>query len=84
MQIIHELESSPRGTYGGLVGYFGLNGQFDSCITIRSVKVNNGKAYVQSGAGIVADSDPEKEYEETVSKANAMFKAIEQAQGNQS
>lgn len=79
MQIIHELETSPRGTYGGLVGYFGLNGQFDSCITIRSVRVKDGRAYVQAGAGIVADSDPAKEYEETVNKAKAMFRAIERA-----
>ncbi len=79
MQIIQELESQPRGTYGGLVGYFGLNGQFDSCITIRSVRVKEGQAFVQAGAGIVADSDPTKEYEETVNKAKAMFKAIERA-----
>jgi anthranilate synthase component 1 len=64
-----------------LVGYFGLNGQFDSCITIRSVRVSEGKAYVQAGAGVVADSDPTKEYEETVNKAKAMFKAIERAIG---
>ncbi len=79
MQIIQELEAEPRGTYGGLVGYFGLNGQFDSCITIRSVRVKEGQAYVQAGAGIVADSDPSKEYEETVNKAKGMFKAIERA-----
>jgi anthranilate synthase component 1 len=81
MQIIAELEPEPRGTYGGLVGYFGLNGQFDSCITIRSVRVHEGQAHVQVGAGIVADSDPTQEYEETINKARAMLKAIERAKG---
>src|SRR5437879_12945596 len=63
MQIISELEKARRGFYGGIVGYFGFDGSHDSCIAIRSMVLKNGKAYLQTGAGIVADSDPAKEYQ---------------------
>lgn len=77
MQIISELEQQSRGVYGGAIGYLGFNGQMDSCIAIRTIVFQDGKAYVQAGAGVVADSVPEREYEETVNKAKAMLKAIE-------
>ena len=77
MQIISELEPSPRGPYAGAVGYFGFNGNMDFCITIRTISISKGKLSIQVGAGIVADSSPAKEYEETLKKAEAMFKAIE-------
>ena len=60
MEIIRELEPAARGPYAGTVGYFGLDGAMDMCITIRTVVIANGRAYLQSGAGIVADSDPER------------------------
>ena len=69
MEIIDELEVSRRGLYGGGIGYFGFNGNLDMCITIRTVIIHGGKAYVQAGAGIVADSVAETEYEETINKA---------------
>jgi anthranilate synthase component I len=77
MQIISELEKESRGVYGGAIGYLGFNGQMDSCIAIRTIVFHDGKAFVQAGAGIVADSVPDREYEETVNKAKAMLKAIE-------
>jgi anthranilate synthase component 1 len=77
MQIISELENEARGVYGGAIGYLGFNGQMDSCIAIRTIVFQDGIASVQAGAGVVADSVPEKEYEETVNKAKAMLKAIE-------
>ncbi|MBY6036841.1 anthranilate synthase component I [Fictibacillus nanhaiensis] len=77
MQIISELEKEARGVYGGAIGYLGFNGQMDSCIAIRTIVFQDGKAYVQAGAGVVADSVPEREYEETVNKAKAMLQAIE-------
>ncbi len=80
MEIIEELEPVRRGPYAGAVGYFGFSGNMDSCITIRSILIRDGKAYIQTGAGIVADSVPEKEYEETLNKAQAIFKAIQQAE----
>jgi anthranilate synthase component 1 len=80
MEIIEELEPSRRGFYAGAVGYFNFFGNMDTCITIRSILIKNGKAYVQAGGGVVADSDPEKEYEETLYKAQAVFKAIEFAE----
>jgi anthranilate synthase component 1 len=76
MQIISELEGEKRGPYGGTVAYFSFNGNVNSCITIRTALLKDGKAYVQAGAGIVADSDPETEYEETRSKARAMVKSL--------
>jgi anthranilate synthase component 1 len=80
MEIIEELEPSRRGFYAGAVGYFSFQGNMDTCIAIRSILVKDGKAYVQAGGGVVADSDPEKEYEETLHKAQAIFKAIELAE----
>src|SRR5438552_3069247 len=79
MQIISELEHTRRGCYAGAIGYFGFDGNFDSCIALRCAVLKNGKAYFQAGAGIVADSDPQREYEETVNKARAMMKALSMA-----
>src|SRR6059058_1692915 len=79
MQIISELEHTRRGCYAGAIGYFGFDGNFDSCIALRCAVLKNGKAYFQAGAGIVADSDPQREYEETVNKAGAMMKALAMA-----
>ncbi len=80
MEIIDELEPVRRGPYSGVIGYFGFSGNMDSCITIRTVIIKDGVAYIQAGAGIVADSVPELEYEETVNKARAMLKAISMAE----
>jgi anthranilate synthase component 1 len=80
MEIIEEVEPTKRGLYAGSVGYFGFSGNMDMCITIRTIIFKNKKAYIQAGAGIVADSDPEKEYNETVNKAKGMFRAIEMAE----
>jgi anthranilate synthase component I len=79
MQIISELENVRRGCYAGAIGYFGFDGNFDSCIALRCAVLKNGQAYFQAGAGIVADSNPQREYEETVSKAGAMAKALAMA-----
>ena len=76
MQIINELEKSKRGAYAGAVGYFGFDGSHDSCITLRTCLLKDGRAYVQAGAGVVADSDPTYEYNETVNKAMGMLRAI--------
>ncbi len=76
MQIISELEPDNRGAYGGVVGYFGYDGSLDTCITIRTAIIKDGKAYIQAGAGIVYDSIPEDEWNETLNKAGALFKAI--------
>ena len=80
MEIIEELEPAKRGPYAGSVGYFDFSGNMDMCITIRTIIFKDKKAYIQAGAGIVADSDPEMEYKETVNKAKGMFKAIEMAE----
>ncbi len=80
MQIINELEPCPRGAYAGAVGYFGFNGDMDFCITIRTITLSKDSLSIQVGAGIVYDSSPEKEFEETLKKAAGMFKAIERAQ----
>lgn len=79
MEIIDELENKKRGLYGGTVGYLAFDGNIDTCIAIRTVLFKDGKGYVQAGAGIVADSEPEKEYEETKSKALAVINAIKEA-----
>jgi anthranilate synthase component 1 len=79
MQIINQLEKNKRGTYAGAVGYFGFDGNSDSCIALRTIALKEGRAYVQAGAGIVADSTPEGEYQETVNKAMGMMRAIERA-----
>ena len=76
MEIIEELEKTRRGPYAGAVGYFSFSGNLDCCITIRTIIVKDGTCYIQAGAGIVADSVPEREYEETRSKARGMLKAI--------
>jgi len=76
MQIISELEPDCRGPYGGVVGYFGYDGSLDTCITIRTAIIKDSKAYIQAGAGIVYDSVPENEWNETLNKAGALFKAI--------
>jgi anthranilate synthase component 1 len=80
MQVISELEGTTRGPYGGCVGYFSFNGNLDSCITIRTALLKDGKAYVQAGGGWVNDSTPEGEFQETVNKSKAMVKAISLAQ----
>jgi anthranilate synthase component 1 len=80
MEIIEELEPTKRGPYAGSIGYFDFSGNMDMCITIRTIIFKNKTAYIQAGAGIVADSNPEKEYKETVSKAKGMFKAVEMAE----
>jgi anthranilate synthase component I len=80
MQIIDELEPTRRGPYAGAVGYFSFSGNMDMCINIRTVVVKKHQAFIQAGAGIVADSNPEHEYEETCSKAKAMMKAVELAE----
>jgi anthranilate synthase component 1 len=79
MEIINELEPTRRGLYAGAVGYFGFSGNMDFCIAIRTMLVHNDRVYLQVGAGIVADSDPAREYEETVNKGKAMVKALEMA-----
>ena len=78
MQIIDELESEARGPYGGCLGYFGFDGDMDTCITIRTIMIRKDRMYLQAGAGIVKDSDPGREYDETVSKSRALLKAIEE------
>jgi len=80
MEIINELENKKRGFYGGAVGYLGFNGNMDTCIAIRSILFKDKKAYLQAGAGIVADSNPEDEYRETFKKLEAMTKTLEISQ----
>jgi anthranilate synthase component 1 len=80
MEIIDEIENRRRKTYAGCVGYFSFSGNLDCCITIRTILIKDGKAYVQAGGGVVADSVPAREYKETVSKAKAMIRAIEIAE----
>ena len=79
MEIINALEHSKRGIYGGCVGYFGADGEMDTCIVLRTAIVKDGKMYVQAGAGVVADSIPENEQQECVNKAKALFRAAEEA-----
>ena len=76
MEIIDELEPVKRGVYGGAVGYWAWNGNMDTAIAIRTAVIKNGELHVQAGAGIVADSVPETEWEETISKRRAMFRAV--------
>jgi anthranilate synthase component 1 len=82
--IIEELEGVRRGVYGGAVGYFGFSGNMDMCITIRTALAYRGTLYVEAGAGIVADSDPEREHQECLSKARAVLHAVELAEGSRS
>lgn len=76
MQLISQMEASQRGSYAGALGYFSYDGNLDSCITLRTALVKDGKVHIQAGAGIVADSVPAAEYQETINKASALFKAI--------
>jgi anthranilate synthase component 1 len=80
MQIIAELEKARRGFYAGIVGYFGFDGSHESCIAIRSMVLKDKKAFLQTGAGVVADSDPIREYEECINKSKAMIEAIARAE----
>jgi anthranilate synthase component I len=80
MEVIADLEPDRRGVYAGSLGYVGFGGNLDMAITLRTVVVADGVAYVQAGAGVVADSKPEREFEETLEKAGAMFKAVEMAE----
>lgn len=80
-QLIGELENNKRGIYGGAIGYIDFTGNMDTCIAIRIAYKKNGKVFVRSGAGIVADSVPEKEYEECLNKAKSVLKALELAEG---
>jgi anthranilate synthase component 1 len=79
MEIIDKLEPSRRGLYAGCIGYFAANGTMDTCIGLRTALVKDGTMYVQAGVGVVADSDPEAEYAESVQKARALFRAAEDA-----
>jgi anthranilate synthase component 1 len=79
MQIIEELEGRRRGLYAGCVGYLSFSGNMDMAITIRTILLKDGKAYVQAGAGIVMDSDPAREYVEAMNKGAAMIRALEAA-----
>ncbi len=80
MEIIDELEPSKRGIYAGSVGYLGFNGDMDLCIAIRTAVIKDGQIHVQAGAGIVADSDPDSEWQETLNKARAQLRAAEMAE----
>ena len=77
MEIIDEVEPHRRGPYAGAVGYFDFSGNMDTCIALRTIVIQQGRAYVQAGAGIVADSEPAAEYRETLNKARGLLKAIE-------
>ena len=83
MEIIAELEREKRGPYAGAVGYFDFSGNLDTAIAIRTIVINNNIAYIQAGAGIVADSIPEREYQESLAKAQALLTAIDQAEADQ-
>jgi anthranilate synthase component 1 len=83
IEIIRELEPTPRGIYAGAVGYFDYTGNMDTCIAIRTLVLENGIAKIQAGAGIVADSVPELEFEETLNKAKGLLRAVEIAEGGQ-
>jgi anthranilate synthase component 1 len=82
MEIIAELEPDKRGPYAGAVGYFSFSGNLDTAITIRTIVMVDGTAHVQAGGGIVADSVPEREYQESLNKAQALIKAIDLAEGS--
>ena len=80
MEIIDQLENNKRGIYGGAIGYIDFTGNMDTCIAIRIAYQKNGRVFVRSGAGIVADSVPEQEFEECMNKARASLRALELAQ----
>jgi anthranilate synthase component I len=79
MEIIDELEPERRGFYAGAVGYFSADGNMDTCIALRTALVKDGQMFVQAGGGVVADSDPEAEYQESCNKARALIRAAEEA-----
>ena len=79
-QLIGELENNKRGIYGGAIGYIDFTGNMDTCIAIRIAYKKNGQVFVRSGAGIVADSNPEKEYQECINKAKAVVRSLEYAE----
>ena len=79
MEIIDELEPERRGIYGGAVGYFAANGAMDTCIALRTAIVKEGSVFIQAGGGVVADSDPQAELEESRNKAKALIRAAEEA-----
>jgi anthranilate synthase component 1 len=79
MEIIDELEPHRRSVYAGCIGYFGANGEMDTCIALRTAVVKDGRMFVQAGGGIVADSDPESEFQESCNKARALIRAAEEA-----
>jgi anthranilate synthase component 1 len=81
MEIVEELEPVRRAVYGGAIMYADFAGNLDSCIAIRTMMINGKRAYVQAGAGIVADSDPKREYEECMNKAQALVRATKVARG---
>jgi anthranilate synthase component 1 len=83
MEIIAELEREKRGPYAGAVGYFDFSGNLDTAIAIRTIIIRDNTAYIQAGAGIVADSIPEREYQESLNKAQALLSAINQAEADQ-
>lgn len=80
-EIINELENNKRGIYGGAIGYIAFSGNMDTCIAIRIAFKKNGKVFIRSGAGIVADSIPESEYKECINKAQAVVNALKTAEG---
>ena len=80
MEIIDELEPERRGVYAGCIGYFGANGDMDTCIALRTAVIKDGMLHVQAGGGIVADSEPDAEWQETQSKAKALLRAAEMAE----
>lgn len=80
MQVIDELEPHRRGPYGGAVGYFDFSGNMDTCIALRTMVLLGQTAYIQAGAGVVADSDPSAEYRETMNKAKGLLRALEMAE----
>jgi len=80
MEIIAELEPERRGPYTGAVGYFSFSGNMDTAMTIRTIVLKDGVAYIQAGGGVVYDSTPEAEYQETLQKAQAMVRAIQEAE----
>jgi anthranilate synthase component 1 len=79
MEIIEELEPDRRSVYAGAIGYFAANGAMDTCIALRTAVVKDGVMYVQAGGGVVADSDPESEYQESCNKARALIRAAQEA-----
>jgi anthranilate synthase component 1 len=83
IEIIRDLEPTPRGIYSGAVGYFDYSGNMDTCIAIRTLVLENGEVAIQAGAGIVADSVPEAEYHETINKAKVLITAVEMAEEGQ-